>query len=163
MAEGQFADAASVLEIILGREDPATAAYHDEARFNLAVCCFQGGDVRGAAEAFLRLATDQADRSTNDARRAAEYAYRCWRQIALESRTAVDCAALADAASALTGRFPNHPLAAEAQWVSAVALEQSGALDRARHPHELSPLRSQAHVEGARRRGGRAALIRWGP
>ena len=121
MASLDYPRAIQSWKILISRD--AGQARRHEARFNLAVCYFQTGDVRSAAVAFLEEARSHPPPSIAD--QVFEYAYRCWRQIAAETESREDYSHLAAAASLLAERLPDHQQAAEAGWVAALALEEA--------------------------------------
>ncbi len=127
MAEKDYERASRAWQLILDRQD--ASQMHAEARFNLGVCRFQIRDVRTAAELFLT----GARRSPPDeiAERTYEYAYRCWRQLAAESKDREDLLQLAEAAELLSTRLPRHRDTAEASWIAALAVEEAGEYQRA--------------------------------
>lgn len=121
MADRDFERALKAWDLLLAR-DPAPEERH-LARFNKAVCLFQMGQLREAAQIFLaearRPAEDVAAANTYD------YAYRTWKQIAAETQSAEDYLTLAEAARLLHTRKPTAPLADEAIWVAALSLEEA--------------------------------------
>lgn len=150
MTNKRHAAAISVLQIMLARGDPASVAQHPEARFNLGVCHFQAGHLRQAADQFLQQASAPGPAESDLPRKAAEYAYRCWRQIALETKQPADCRKLTEAATALAEGFPDHGLAFEALWVAAVALEEAADHEGAKAAYAKVP-RSSENYWAARR------------
>lgn len=143
MARHRYAEAASALQVLLDREDDESPDQRPEARFNLAVCRFQLGDVRSAAEAFLALARMQP--STDATRQSAAHAFRCWRQLALKSKDPADARRLSEAANILSQRSPKHPLAKEAPWTAAAAMEEAGDLTGAREAYLNVPPSSKRY------------------
>lgn len=127
MSDEKYGDAEKVWRLLLDR--PEAARHHAEARFNLGVCLFQLEKVREAAELFLEAARNAPPPSL--AERTHTYAYRCWRQLAAESRSPDDYLRLADAALLLSKDFPNHSEAADARWVAALALDEAAESRRA--------------------------------
>lgn len=146
MAEKDHRTAIETLRVLLGR--PEAAELHTEARFDLGVCLFHTQDLRAAAETFLAAARENGRQDL--AERSAEYAYRCWRQIARESGTAQDYLLLAEAGETLARRHPDHERALEAAWVSALARQEAGDYDRAASAYaEIAP--TSPHYWEARR------------
>ena len=143
MAHHRYAEATQALQVLLDRENEESSDQRLEARFNLAVCGFQLGDIRSAAEAFLALARVQP--STDLTRQSAAHAFRCWRQLALESKDPADARRLSEAADVLSQRFPKHPLAKEAPWAAAVAMEEAGDLTGAREAYLNVPPSSRRY------------------
>lgn len=127
MADGEHEKAARAWQLILDRAD--AAPMHAQASFNLGVCRFQLRDTRAAAEVFLRGARGTPPEDI--AERMYEYAYRCWRQLAAESRAKEDFLHLAEAAELLSTRLPGHRDAVEAGWIAALAVEEAGEYARA--------------------------------
>jgi len=106
------------------RKRPDKAGSRAQAGFNLAVCRFQLNDLRTAAEAFTGVAREVDTREPGE--KAAEYAYRCWRQTANASKDSEDYLRLAESAQWLSARFPAHALAEEAVWIAALARQEGG-------------------------------------
>ena len=135
MAEKKYDEAAKSLVTLLDRTGRDAARERPEAAFNLGVCLFHMDRKRDAADRFAEVAAGESPL----ARQAAEHALRCRRQLAADSTDAADLKALADSASLLAGRWPDHPLAEEATFVSALAREQIGELAAARAAYERIP------------------------
>ncbi|MCZ6815541.1 MAG: tetratricopeptide repeat protein, partial [Planctomycetota bacterium] len=145
----RYGEAIRVLRALLDQEGEGSIESRDEARFNLAVCFFQSGDVRLAALAFL---SEAHSTTSPQARQAAEYAFRCWRRLAAESKGVDDSRRLSEAAAVLAERFADHPLASEAVWLAAVALENAGDYEAAKSAYDSVPTASAGYWS-ARRNG----------
>lgn len=117
MAKSKYAEAMPLLLELAGRKG-ATA----DDELNLGVCLFQYQRVSEAAERFERAeALGQGEVSD----RAAEYAYRCRKQLVVESKSNVTLLALAEAAKHLAQRHGTSPLAYEAEYARGVALQEA--------------------------------------
>ncbi len=122
MSGGDYAEAVAPLQAILDHED-ADATARQEASFNLAVCHFQRGKLRQAAETF----TDAAKAGESDhASQAAEYAYRCWRQLAAEIKARADYLRLARAAEASAEHVEESSPREDVEWIAALARQEAG-------------------------------------
>lgn len=127
MADRNFEKALEAWDLLLARE-PANEERH-LARFNKAVCLFQLGKLRDAAQIFLSEARRPAEEV--GAPNTYDYAYRTWKQLAAETQSPEDYLTLAEAARILHSRQPDSPLAAEAIWVSALSLEEARQFEAA--------------------------------
>ena len=150
MSKQSYEEAMRAWRILLGRE--SATGKHREARFNLGVCLFQQHDLRSAAETFLVEARDRPPDNLAD--KVYEYAYRTWRQVAAESKAREDYVKLAEAAALLAEQRPDHRLAAEAGWVRALALDESGKYREALRAYGRVP-RTSANYWFARRNRAR--------
>jgi len=150
MADRQYEEALRAWTLVL--EQAGADPRRHEARFNQGVCLFQLQRVRPAAEAFLTEARDAPPPII--AGKVFEYAFRCWRQLAAESGAKEDYARLAEAARLFAGNRPEHEEAAEAGWVSALALEESGAYEEATREYDAVP-RAAVRYWYARRNSAR--------
>lgn len=121
MADREFERALTAWNLLLSR-DPAEPERH-LARFNKAVCLFQLGKLRDAAQIFLAEAKRPPEEVA--APHTYDYAYRTWKQIAAETQSTDDYLTLAEAAKLLHTRKPDSPLADEAIWVAALSLEEA--------------------------------------
>lgn len=128
MNSKDYKEAIRAWQILLARED--AKSQHPKAQFNLGVCFFQSGRLRDAAETFLAAAHNRPPPSI--AEKTFEYAYRCWRELAASSKSREDYLTLAEASGLLARNLPEHRLADEAGWVSAIALDEAGEYERAR-------------------------------
>jgi tetratricopeptide (TPR) repeat protein len=146
MTEKDYAQAIEAWRALLARSE--AKALHAEARFNLGVCLFQTQDLRAAAEAFVQVAREE-DRGEL-LEKSAEYAYRCWRQIAQTSRTGEDYRRLAEAAELLTKKAPGNEMADEAAWVAALARQEAGEFDSAAAAYAAIPPASPHYWEARR-------------
>lgn len=118
MAKGKYAEALPLLLELAGRKG-ATA----DDELNLGVCLFQNHRVSEAAERFGRAeALGQGEVSD----RAAEYAYRCRKQLVLESKSKLTLLALAEAAKHLAQRHGTSPLAYESEYAAGAAFQEAG-------------------------------------
>lgn len=127
MSEKKYAAALAAWKALLDR--PEGRELHLEARFNLGVCAFQTKELRAAAEAFLEVARGDGGEALRG--RAAEYAYRAWRQLARETQAAEDYRRLAEAAEQVARRLPDDDLAHEAVYVAGLAREEAAEYDAA--------------------------------
>ncbi|HVP10498.1 MAG TPA: hypothetical protein VMV94_04830 [Phycisphaerae bacterium] len=150
MTSKDFSQAVPVLKIILDR--PSMKDYHAEAGFNLGVCYFQAQDLRGAAEAFLSVARSRPPADIGE--KAAEHAYRCWRQLAHSTEKRDDYLQLATAGELLAGEFPKHKGAVEAAWIAALARQEGGDFQTALTAYGRVPPTSP-HYWAARRNTAR--------
>jgi tetratricopeptide (TPR) repeat protein len=126
MTEEKYEDALKLLRILVHRTTLKKESAED--RFNLAVCYFRTGRIRPAAEEFAALAELPGGELSE---RSAEHAYRCYRQLVLQTRDKETSTRLAYAADVLASRFPGNALATEAVWASGLAFEESGDLPSA--------------------------------
>jgi len=146
MESEQFDEAARAWQLLLDR-NPSREERH-RGRFNLAVCFYQSGRLRPAAEIFL----DEADRDADYVivERIYEYAYSAWKQLAAQSAAPADYLELARAAELLSRRQPDHTLALAAQWVAALALDEAGHSESARTAYERIGDSSPYYAEAQR-------------
>jgi tetratricopeptide (TPR) repeat protein len=144
----KYAQAISPLEMLLKKPSPQDS--RDKARFNLAVCYFQTGQLRPAGELFL-LAAESESREVS--RPCAEYALRVWSRRAAESKSVDDYHKLAAAGELLVRRFPDHAESGDARWMAALARQEAGDLSEAvlayqqisrKSPHWQDALRNSA-------------------
>lgn len=154
MDEKRWADAASSLEQILGRSGAEAIAAQAEARFNLGVCNFQLGNLRSAGDAFLRTAASGTAGKLGP--QAAEFALRCWQQVASQSKAPEDYRPLAEVCRILVERYPDHKLAAEAGWIGALASQEAGDFAAAQAAFAKVPVDSPNYWT-ARRNSARCA------
>lgn len=150
MADEEYEEALRAWTLLLGGAGEGSRRH--EARFNQGVCLFQLQRVRPAAEVFLVEARDAPPPVI--AKKVFEYSFRCWRELAAETRAKEDYARLAEAARLFAGNQPEHAEASEASWVSALALEESGAHEEAIQEYEAVP-RASARYWYARRNAAR--------
>lgn len=150
MADRDFERALTAWDQLLAR-DPADEERH-LARFNKAVCLFQMTKLREAAAIFLEEAKRPAEKIV--ATHVYDYAYRTWKQIAAETQAIEDYVTLAEAARLLYARVPKSELAAEANWVAALSLEEAGqyetAIESYNEVREASPNYWEARRNAAR-------------
>lgn len=137
MNKNEYEKAEEAWRLLLGR--PNAVSQHHEARFNLGVCLFQRQDVRGAAEVFLDEAKQGPPRAF--AKRVYDYAFRCWRQIAADSRKPADFLMLAEAAR-LMADFGDGESADDVRWIVALALEEGGDYRNAAQAYARIPRQS---------------------
>lgn len=97
--------------------------------YDLAVCHYQLGDMRSAAQTFHRLAEGHPRHAK--AAQAASFAFKCWAQLAEESKSKDDYARLALTLRLILEKFPDAKEAADAAWWLPVALQAAGAHDEA--------------------------------
>ncbi|MCG3128859.1 MAG: hypothetical protein CHACPFDD_03755 [Phycisphaerae bacterium] len=97
--------------------------------YDLAVCHYQLGDIRSAAQTFVRLAETHPRHAK--AAQAASFAFKCWAQLAEESKSKADYAQLAVTLRLILDKFPDSKDAADASWWLPVALQAAGAHDEA--------------------------------
>ncbi len=146
MNEKNYAEAIKALRLL--RTGAGGEAFRAETLFNLGVCCFQTRDLRGASEAFRAAARHGDDADLTE--RAAEYAYRCLRQVARDSKSTDDYMRLAETSEFLVDRFPDHELADQAVWVAALARQEAGDYETAMTVYAKVPPASE-HYWDARR------------
>lgn len=106
------------------RRGGVDAATLGDAQFEIGVCKYEAGDVRGAAADFARFARERAAHPL--APQAATNAFRLSARLASESKSAADYEALANILLHLIQTFPQHPDRADAQWWLPVALQKAG-------------------------------------
>lgn len=96
---------------------------------DLALCHYQLGDLRSAAQTFDQLVA--AYSKHEKASTAATYAYKCWAKVADESKNAADFGKLGGALQRLLDTFPQHEDRAAAEWFLPVALQAAGQYEEA--------------------------------
>lgn len=151
MGEKKFDDAIGFLERL---KAPRVV----EDQFDLAVCLAQTGKTRQAADSFTAIATSGGSGEFSE--RAAEYAYRCRRDLAAQTKSKSDYSALALSARALYERFPKNSLARESRWVSALAHQEAGEWEAAIRTYASIESDSE-HYWSARRNQARCMLLRF--
>lgn len=147
MTEEHFEEAAKLWRAAL--EKLPKDANRAEPAYNLAVCLFQTKQLRTAADAFGEMARMGPTQPL--AEKAAYFAYRCRAQLAHESGTAADYAALIDACRLLLRDHPKHPEAREIAWIIPVALQESGRLAEARQSFAAVAADAPRYWEARRR------------
>ncbi|HUN80034.1 MAG TPA: tetratricopeptide repeat protein [Phycisphaerae bacterium] len=148
MGEKKFDEAIGYLERL-----KAAGAVSDQ--FDLDVCLAQTGQTRRAAEGFAAIGA-----SSEFAERAAEYAYRCRRDLAAQTKSKADYTALSHSAEGLYERYPGNPLAAEARWVAALAHQEAGDWDAAIKVYASIEPKSD-HYWSARKNQARCMLLQF--
>ena len=146
MENQQFAEAAQAWQLLLQRG--GSNGERHRGRFNLAVCWYQSGQLRQAAELFLDEA--QRDEDAVEVKRVYEYAYSAWKQLAAQSSAPDDYLELARAAELLSDRQPDHASSVAARWVAALALEEAGRHESARSAYERIDASSPFYPEARR-------------
>jgi len=146
MSEKNYVEALAAWKALLDR--PEGRELHAEARFNFGVCAFHTKDLRAAAEAFLEVARGEGREAFHG--RAAEYAYRAWRQLARDSRSADDYRRLAEAAEQVGRRLPDSDLLHEAVYVAGLARQEAGDYEAAIAAHQRAAPSSPHYWESRR-------------
>ena len=118
MAKMKNADAAAMLTELTRRK-----AATQEDQLNLGVCLFQTEQLQEAATQFERAESALYGEISD---RAAEYAYRCRKQLAQGSKNRDVLRALARAAMRLASLHEKSSLAPEAAFVAGVAYQEAG-------------------------------------
>lgn len=143
-ADKKYAEAVKFLEEARKRPnaEPDAAA---QILFDLAINYYRLDDFRAAAANFDRVAREHP--THGNAEQAAGFAYKCWAQLAKETKARDDYAKLAASLKTLIDGFKNHADYEEASWLLPNALKASGQLAEASKRFQAVPRESKNYDE----------------
>ncbi len=145
-ADKKYAEAIKFLEEARKRPntEPDSAA---QILFDLAVNYYRLNppDFRAAAANFDRVAREHP--ASAHAEQAAGHAYKCWWEVAKESKSRDDFAKMAASLKTLIDGFKSHPEYEEALWHLPTALQASGQFAEAVKRYEAVPKDSKNYDE----------------
>jgi tetratricopeptide (TPR) repeat protein len=143
-SDKKYAEAVKFLEEARKRTnpDPDVAA---QILFDLALNCYRMDDLRSAAANFDRVAREHPANAS--AEQAAEFAYKCWGQLAQETKAHDDFAKLAASLKTLIDGFKNQPDRDELLWFLPTAQQAAGQYAEAVKGYQAIPKDSKRYDE----------------